>query len=219
MPEENASESLVETAHKELIRRFVTLELPPGSVWSEVELSNAIGIGRTPVREALQRMASDQLVTVIKRAGILISNVSIQDQVFVLEVRRELETLVSTRAARRADKKEREKLLILADQIEQAGRNSDVFTYLNSHFEIKRFVATCSRNPYAARALGPLHTLSQRFYFLHYRSFNNLDVVGPAHALLTRAIAAGDEALVLKHSEAVADIADQFTRNLLANGI
>lgn len=215
MPSELNSESLVETAHKELIRRFVTLELPPGSVWSEVELSNALGIGRTPVREALQRMASDQLVTVIKRAGIMISKVSIQDQIFVLEARRELERLVSLRAAKLALPDDREQLSALADAIEDAGNQGDVLAYLKFHFEIKRFVTQCARNPYAARALSPLHTLSQRFYFVHHRSFNNLDVVGRAHANLTRAVVSGDEAAVLKHSAAVSDIADQFTRSLL----
>lgn len=214
---EARKESLVDIAYKDLINRFVTLELSPGSVWSEVELSNLLGIGRTPVREALQRMASDQLVTVIKRAGIMISNISIQDQIFVIETRRELERLVSLRAAKLALANERSQLNMLADSIEGAGNRDDVFAYLKFHFELKRFVAQCARNPYATKALSPLHTLSQRFYFRYHRNFNNLPVVGRAHADLTRAIVSGDEAAVMSHSAVVSDIADNFTRDLLLN--
>jgi DNA-binding GntR family transcriptional regulator len=214
---EAKNESLVDIAHKELITRFVTLDLSPGSVWSEVELSNLLGIGRTPVREALQRMASDQLVTVIKRAGIMISNISIQDQIFVIETRRELERLVSLRAAKLALADERAQLNVIADSIEGAGNRDDVFAYLKFHFELKRFVALCARNPYAARALGPLHTLSQRFYFKYHRNFNNLHLVGRAHADLTRAIVSGDETAVVAHSAVVSDITDKFTRDLLLN--
>ncbi len=212
---DSKNESLVDVAYKELINRFITLDLPPGSVWSEVELSSLLGIGRTPVREALQRMASDQLVTVIKRAGIMISNISIQDQIFVVETRRELERLVSLGAAKHALIDERAQLNVLADSIEGAGNRGDVFAYLKFHFELKRYVASCAKNPYASRALIPLHTLSQRFYFRYHRNFNNLHLVGRAHAELTRAIVSGDEAAVIAHSAVVSDIAQSFTRDLL----
>jgi len=208
-------ESLVEVAHRELEKRFVTLELSPGSIWSESDLAELVGIGRTPVREALQRMASDQLVTVLKRAGILISTTSIQDQLCVLETRRALERLVSVRAAKCALADERRYLQDVADAIEQAGVRGDVFGYLQFHFETKHFVAQFARNPYAARALAPLHTFSQRFYFMYHRSFDNLEEVGHAHAELSRAIVSGDEALTEQCSYRVSDIAEAFTRKLL----
>lgn len=91
----------------------------------------------------------------------------------------------------------------------------DVHAYLRAHFEIKRFVATAARNAHAERALRPLHTLSQRFYFAHHREFDNLPVVGHAHADLTRAIADGDEDRAASRCDLVSDIADNFTRDLL----
>lgn len=209
------AETLVDRARRELEERFVTLELAPGSVWSEATLSEALGIGRTPVREAVARLAADGLVTVMRRAGIVISAISVEDQMSALEVRRELERLVSARAARRAEDAERAELRSMAERIERGGRAGDVHAYLRAHFEIKRFVAQCARNPHAARALRPLHTLSQRFYFAHHREFDNLPTVGRAHADLTRAIAAGDEALAAERCDSVSDIADAFTRDLL----
>jgi DNA-binding GntR family transcriptional regulator len=178
-------------------------------------LSEKLGIGRTPVREAVAALAQDSLVTVLPRAGIVISEISLEDQMAVVDARRALEKLVSLRAARRCTKPERDQLVDMANGIEAAGDSRDVHAYLEHHFRIKRFVAQCARNKFAERALRPLHTLSQRFYFAHHVSFDNLPVVGLAHAQLTRAIVDCDEPLVASRSDAVSDIADQFTRDLL----
>jgi DNA-binding GntR family transcriptional regulator len=206
---------LVDRARIELEERFVTLQLAPGSVWSEASLSESLGIGRTPVREAVARMAMDGLVNVIRRAGIVVSEISIEDQLAVLEARGVLEKLVSVKAAARCSDEERAQLIKMAQSIERAGTKHDVHAYLRHHFQIKRFVAGCARNPHSERALRPLHTLSQRFYFAYHREFDNLSVVGPAHAQLTRAIAEGDEALAASRSDIISGIAMTFTRELL----
>jgi DNA-binding GntR family transcriptional regulator len=208
--------TLVDRALRQLEEHFVTLRFPPGSVWSEALLSEELGIGRTPVREAVARMAVDGLVTVMPRAGIVISNISLEDQLAVLDTRRVLEKLVSVRAARRATVDERARLRSMADGIELAGEREDVHAYIQSHFGIKRFVADCARNPYATRALRPLHTLSQRFYFAYHREFDNLPLVGAVHAQLTRAIADGEENLAATRCDAVSDVAQEFTVALLA---
>lgn len=208
---------LVDQAMLDLEHRFVMLQLAPGSVWSELTLADSLDIGRTPVREAIARMAFDGLVTVMPRAGIVISQISIENQLVVLETRRVLEALVSARAARNSTDEERVRMRAMAESIEKAGDASDVHGYINWHFEIKRFVAACARNPYAARALRPLHTLSQRFYYAYHRKFDNLPTVGRAHAELTRAIADGDELRVADRSALVSDIAKNFTRDLLLN--
>src|SRR6478609_2474100 len=89
---------LADIAHSKLEELIVTLELPPGSLWSEVSLSERIGIGRTPVREAVQRLAWERLVTIIRRHGIKISEIDVHEQMLVVEMRREVERLVATRA-------------------------------------------------------------------------------------------------------------------------
>ena len=207
--------TLVDRARRELEAKFVTLDLAPGSVWTEGTLSDLLQIGRTPVREAIAGMAMDGLVTVIRRAGIVVSEISVEDQMAVLDARRVLEKLVSIRAASRCTEEERTQLLEMASGIEQAGKAHQVKAYLQYHFQIKRFVAQCARNKFAERALRPLHTFSQRFYYAHHRSFDNLHIVGPAHAELTRAIVARDEPLVASRCDHVSDIAEQFTRSLL----
>jgi len=208
-------ERLVDRALRELEERFVTLKFAPGSQWTEATLSMWLKIGRTPVREAVARMALDGLVTVVKRAGIVVSQVSIEEQLKILETRRVLERLVSASAALRANDEERVALRRMADDIDATAGTDDVHAYLHHHFEIKRYVAAVARNPYSARALRPLHTFSQRFFFVHYRELNNLRDVAPAHAQLTRAIAEGNASLAATRCDAVSDIAERFTRELL----
>ncbi len=211
-PESNLA---VDRALRQLEEEFVTLRLPPGSMWSEALLSELLQMGRTPVREAVARMANDGLLTVMPRAGIVVSEISLEQQLAVLDTRRVLEKLVSVRAAQRATPVECEKLRALADGIEQAGAREDVHAYIRNHFDLKRFVAQCARNPCAARALRPLHTLSQRFYFAHYREFDNLPQVGAVHAQLSRAIADGDAAQAAVRSDKASDVAEEFTAALL----
>jgi DNA-binding GntR family transcriptional regulator len=93
---------LADIAHSKLEELIVTLELSPGSLWSESMLSDRIRIGRTPVREAVQRLAWERLVTIIRRHGIQISDIDPHEQMLVLELRREFEPLVASLAARRA---------------------------------------------------------------------------------------------------------------------
>src|SRR5277367_6085233 len=72
--------SLTERAYRELEEQIVTLRLAPGSPVSEASLSKRLGIGRTPVREALQRLARERLVVILPRRGILVSEVNVRTQ-------------------------------------------------------------------------------------------------------------------------------------------
>jgi DNA-binding GntR family transcriptional regulator len=111
---------------------IVTLELPPGSVWSELQLSEKLGIGRTPVREALQRLQAHHLVKILPRLGAQITEINVTQQLLALEVRRVLERLIAEKAARRATPDERQQLLLMADTLEGMG-NSDVHKFLRYH--------------------------------------------------------------------------------------
>ena len=58
---------------------IVSLELPPGAVIDERELMERLGIGRTPVREALRRLAQERLVEVFPRRGMFVTGVDVRD--------------------------------------------------------------------------------------------------------------------------------------------
>jgi DNA-binding GntR family transcriptional regulator len=73
---------------------IVRLELPPGSAVSEAMLSERLGIGRTPIREALQRLARERLVQILPRRGVIVSDINVKGQLRLIELRREVERLV-----------------------------------------------------------------------------------------------------------------------------
>jgi len=203
--------ALADQARARLEELIVTLELPPGSVWSEQQLSETIGIGRTPVREALQRLQSDYLVRILPRLGAQVTDISVSQQLLLLELRRVLERLIAGDAARRATAEEREALLGMADALE-ALVDADVLKYLRYHYDIKKYIAECARNPFVASAVAPLHAMSRRFYFLHYRKAHDLPVAARHHADVIRAIALGEESRAVAASDALMDYVDSLTR-------
>jgi DNA-binding GntR family transcriptional regulator len=203
---------LADQARETLEERIITLQLPPGSVWSEFQLSEMVGIGRTPVREALQRLQADHLVRILPRLGAQITEINVTQQLLVLEVRRVLERLIAENAARRATPEERQQLLQMADTLEGMG-DSDVHKFLRFHYDIKRYIAACARNPFAASAIASAHAMSRRFYFLHYSRAHDLPVAARHHTNVIRAVALGEEARASAASEALMDYVEQLTRD------
>src|SRR3546814_10008309 len=77
---------------------IITLQLAPGSAVSEAGLSELLGIGRTPIREALQRLARERLITILPQRGVLVSEINVGTKLRLLEVRRELERMIARRS-------------------------------------------------------------------------------------------------------------------------
>src|SRR3546814_13290711 len=97
---------LPEQDYTPLEEMIITLQLAPGSAVSEAGLSELLGIGRTPIREALQRLARERLITILPQRGVLVSEINVGTQLRLLEVRRELERLIARRSEERRVGKE-----------------------------------------------------------------------------------------------------------------
>ena len=163
------------------------------------------------MREALQRLQSDYLVRILPRLGAQVTDISVSQQLLLLELRRVLERLIAGDAARRATAEEREALLGMAHALE-ALVDADVLKYLRYHYDIKKYIAECARNPFVASAVAPLHAMSRRFYFVHYRKAHDLPVAARHHADVIRAIALGEESRAVAASDALMDYVDSLTR-------
>jgi DNA-binding GntR family transcriptional regulator len=203
--------ALADQARAQLEELIVKLELAPGSIWSELQLSERLGIGRTPIREALQRLEGEHLVRILPRLGVQITDINVTQQLLLLEVRRVLERLIAENAARRATPEEREQLLRMADTLE-AMVNADVLKFLRYHYDIKKYIAGCARNEFAASAIAPTHAMSRRFYYLHYRKAHDLPVAARHHANVIRAIALGEQARAGAAADALMDYVEELTR-------
>ena len=188
------------------------LELPPGAAVSEAMLSERLGIGRTPIREALQRLARERLVQILPRRGVIVSDINVKAQLRLLEVRREIERLVARGAARRATDEERARFAALAKAFEQAARGGDDVAFLRIDREFNELGLRAARNEFAATAMTAMAALSRRFWYLHYRQAADLPVTAKLHANIARAVARADAAAAAAASDALLDNIEAFTR-------
>jgi DNA-binding GntR family transcriptional regulator len=205
-------ETLTERAYRTIEEQIVTLRLKPGDILSEQMLSAACRIGRTPIREALQRLAREGLVTILPRKGILVSDINPRHQLLLLEVRRELERLLSRAGAERATREQRTGMVEIARGMERAARTNDDISFMRLDREFNQLMIEAAHNDYAARSMKLLQGLSRRFWYMHYRAAADLPLCARLHAEQARAIAKGDAAVAARKTDRLMDYVESFTR-------
>ena len=210
--------SLTDQAYNQLEEMIVTLQLEPGAVLSEGTLGSQLGLGRTPIREALQRLAREGLVVILPRKGILVAEINPRNQLLVLEVRRELERLLARTSAIRSTEEERARFFEIAEGMEQAAKEADDISFLRLDYALNMLVSQAAHNDYASRAMGLLHGMSRRFWYMHYKESADLPLCARLHALLARRIAEGDPDGAAAASDKLVDYAETFTRATLDTG-
>ena len=204
--------SLVERIYDALEDRIVSLKLPPGAMLSEVTIAREFGVSRTPVGEALQRLAREGLVNVLPRRGIVVTDISLTGQMRVLEFRRDIANFIARLGATRADASERDALRRVAQAFLEAAVNADGHRMNEADKEFHELFATCAHNNYAATAIAPLDSLARRFFYAH-----SLDIGRSAqlHADIAVAIADGDPVAAEGATTALADYLDELTLSTL----
>jgi DNA-binding GntR family transcriptional regulator len=211
------SASLTDQAYRRLEELIVTLQLAPGAVVSESALSKRLGIGRTPIREALQRLARERLVVVLPRRGIMVSEINVSTQLRLLEARRELERLIARRAARRASDAERDRFRAIADGMTEAARKNDDIGFLRLDHEFNGLTVQAARNEFAAGAMTLMQGLSRRFWYIHHKEVADLPLTARLHAEIARAIAAANETAAGQASDKLIDYVEECARATVAD--
>ena len=184
------AESLAEKAYVAIRRLIVTLELGPGSVINERELVERLGIGRTPVREALRRLAQEGLVEVYPRRGMFVTDVDVRKLALVSEVRVALEPEAARLAAERATDAERAELQELLDELDAAGADDHALMALDER--IHRAVYRCARNDLLATTLEQYYVLALRIWTIALDRQHELNDAVQGHRALLEAIHDGD---------------------------
>ncbi len=149
-------ESFADRAYRKVEELIVSLQVEPGMVLTEQGLAAQLGLGRTPIREALQRLAREHLVVIMPRRGIQVTEMSVAEQMAALEVRRELERYVAASAARRTTPGEKARFSEMAELMTRAAAQGDEVTFLRLDREFNVFAAQCARNAYAEAAIAPV---------------------------------------------------------------
>ncbi|MDQ2703753.1 MAG: GntR family transcriptional regulator [Pseudomonadota bacterium] len=171
---------------------IVTLILLPGSVVTEGALIERLGLGRTPVREAIQRLAWEGLVEIRPRAGLAIAPLHPSDWARVIDARRSLELLLARSAARFVTSNAADRFHASALAMRQAVMAADVPAFLEADKALDEALAFAADNPFAARVAAPLQSHSRRFWY-RYNAETGLAESAEQHVSLIRSILEGDE--------------------------
>jgi DNA-binding GntR family transcriptional regulator len=194
------AESLTNRAYNLLEEMISTLQLPPGTPVSEAELSSQLGIGRTPVREAMQRLARERLLLVLPRRGCIVTPIRPEEEVMLIETRRAIETLVMETAAARASETERRQFGEIAARMKTVLRTHDFDAFARLDAEFNRLCIAACRNELAGSMMQVIAPLSRRFWFTHHGRTLSKEGV-EAHIEIALALSRGDAKAALSGAE------------------
>lgn len=184
--------SLRDLAYLSIKHLIVRGDLKPGEYINEATLSAQLGIGRTPVHQAMDRLSSDSLVEVIPRKGIVIKPLSLDEIFQTLDVRILNETAAARQAADRAAAVEIDALRRLVELLAQAAKKHDFerMMYLDREFHL--IIAHASDNPILAEVLRGLHDRALRSWLISIRVPERHGAILDEHMAIVEAINSRD---------------------------
>ena len=165
-PDLTGDESLAERAYREIRRLIVTLELAPGAVISEPDLQDRLGMGRTPIREALRRLSNEHLVDVYPRRGMFVATLDTRDLSAISELREELEPFAARLAAERRTDEDLVVIDALLDAMAATGDDPDVRDLIELDQRVHHHVYRCAHNDYLRAVLEQHYMHALRIWFL-----------------------------------------------------
>ncbi len=204
-------ELLADRAYEQLRDRIVTLRIAPGAPIDEDSVGRDLEMGRTPVREAIKRLALENLVTVFPRRGTFASEINITDLAHISDVRSQLEGHAAYRAAQRLTELQRDELAELLEDLAHSQGSDDVEALIALDARVHRFIYGCAANPYLEETLARYFNLSLRIWYLVLDRLPHLFTRVHEHEEVLHAIAAGDAA---RAREILADHIATFEREI-----
>jgi DNA-binding GntR family transcriptional regulator len=196
---------LADRAYASVRDMIVTLRLPPGWPINEERLSADLGVGRTPLRDALKRLEAESLVAIYPRRGTFVTEVNITDHGLIADVRRQLEGHAARRAAERATEADRDRVReLLAAARGASDGGADRAASMRLDTEIHRAIYGCAHNRYLESTLDHYYNLSLRIWYLFLDRLPEVDHAAELVPMM-EAILAGDGAhareLAVRHVE------------------
>ncbi|MGU3495654.1 GntR family transcriptional regulator [Xanthobacteraceae bacterium A53D] len=189
---EEAPRSLREEAYEVIKQRIILGLFRPGEALSEAQVSSALSLGRTPVRQAFDRLMHDGLVEVLPRKGIMVRPITRDEVQDMVSVRLINEGYCARLAAERADIGTIETLTDAVVRGRAAAQAGDPDTLMALDRRFHGAIAAATRNVVLTDILRNLHDRSQRVWFLSLREHEHHNRVVEEHAAIVEAIAAHD---------------------------
>lgn len=200
--------SLADRAYERLEELLVCCELEPGRFLATHELQAMVGYGRTPVLQAVNRLAADTLVAVTPRHGLRIVPIDLGRDRVLLRLRRDMERFVIQLATERSGASQRNQLLHLKRQLleHREGLSLAQFNQVDRH--IDQLLLTAAGEPFVESTLRPLHTVFRRIgWIFHMRTPQGTDLSGTVdnHVAVIDAVASGKAGAAIDASDRLMD--------------
>lgn len=193
--EDTLKKSLAEEAYERIRDRLLMLDIKPGDLLNDDHLAKDLGMGRTPVREALKRLELDRLVVSYPRRGTFATRVEVTDLAFISEIRTQLEPLAAARAARVATTGQREKLRAVMQAVESFdAQAASVVETLRLDASVHQGIYAAAGNPHLEDVLIRYDNLATRIWCMVLDRLPDLAHHVHEHVELLGAVIDGDEA-------------------------
>jgi DNA-binding GntR family transcriptional regulator len=193
---------LSEKAYRLIKEKIITLELPPLSVIDEHALREELDLGRTPIREALHRLAAEGLVLIAPRRGMFVAEISITDLQKIFEVRMVLEGFCARLAAQRITQEQIAQIEATLQELDQVP-DGDWKAVMKIDERFHELTYQAADNEFLTDELSRLHALSLRLWYLVLDRLADVRAEVEVHREIIPALKAGDgawaEALMRKH--------------------
>jgi DNA-binding GntR family transcriptional regulator len=184
-----ATSSRADHAYETLRDLLITLEIPPGAPLSEPLLMERLGVGRTPLREAVHRLEAEKLVRIFPRRGTFAAEINLDDLALITDLREELEGHAAARAAERATAADRTVLERLLPRLAAATTRDQIRIDSSVH----RAIYAAAHNRFLAETATEYHNLSLRIWHLFIDRLPDISSHVAEHQEIIHAILAGDD--------------------------
>lgn len=178
---------------REAIEEMIAVgTLPPGKHLDETELAQQFGVSRTPIREALNQLASSGVIEIRPRRGAVVAEIGASRLVEMFEVMAELEAMCGRLAARRMTKDEQKVLVKAHESCKKACEAADPDAYYYRNEEFHNAIYAGSHNGFLAEQAGNLHRRLRPYRRLQLRVRDRVGTSFHEHEDIVAAILAGD---------------------------
>ncbi len=182
--------TLAMRAHAQIRDMIVRLELAPGDVVREVDLQARLGIGRTPIREALQRLAREHFVTVLPRRGMFVSPIEVEELPLLSETRSVMEPYAARLACARGTAADWDEMADVLAATERPGHDAEALLRLDRRCH--EIVWRAAGNRFLTDTLDMLYAQSDRVWHMYLSDVSDMAPAVEEHRDIHRALADGD---------------------------
>jgi DNA-binding GntR family transcriptional regulator len=190
MVAENRGEtrSLTEKAYQMLVRKITRLELAPGTTLADKVLVQSLGIGRTPIREALQRLSAEGLVVHRPNRGMFVTDINVESAQHIYEFRAMIDGQAARLAALRASTEEVQELAAMHRSLVAAIEDDDIDGFVANDRRFYLVLSAAARNIYLGEVIPRIFNLHLRLWFLISEKLGDWHDIARAHAEMTRSV-------------------------------